>query len=204
MFLISHDLPVADNPYQTPTFLLREKNNYAPLLKLTKNVNYLQQLDFATQELNTILQTMLSLMEQVEDEIQRSIETQLVFLRENYPLKYTSYAKSCSTIASLLFSNNAVEFEDAQLSLVYNELLSGERLTLTAQTLIVNLNTYLNENVLLANEKITFINTYGNTIISTLDLVTNYREQNYINIVEDKLEEVNNFFNAYYEFYYAD
>jgi hypothetical protein len=204
MFLLKHNLPFVDDKYETPTLLLRQKNNYAPFLRVTNNVDYLQQIDFAVQDLITILYTMLTPMEEVEESIANSIDAQLLFLRENYPLKYTSYAKSCTTISSLLFSNNSVEFEDAQLSVVYNEFLNGERLTLEAQVLILGLNTFLNEQVLLANEKITFINTYGNAAISTLDLVTNYREQNYINIINDKIEEATSFFKNYYTFNYAN
>jgi hypothetical protein len=204
MFLLKHDLPFIDDKYETPTFVLRQKNNYAPFLRLTNNVNYLQQIDFAVQELTTILYTMLSPMQEVETSIQDSIDAQLLFLRQNYPLKYTSYAKSCTTIASLLFSNDSVEFEDAQLSNVYNEFLNGERLTLEAQVLILGLNTFLNEQVLRANEKINFINNYGNANLSTLNVVTNYREQNYINVVNDKINETNTFFNNYYTFNYAN
>ena len=61
-----------------------------------------------------------------------------------------------------------------------------------------NENKPLNEQINIANEKINLINNYGNANLSTLPLLTNYREQNYITLITDKINEVNIFSNVYY------
>ena len=197
MLKIINNLPFVEDSYETPSFLLKKENNYAPLLKLTNNVDYFLQINIAVEDLLNLLYQILYVMEDVENQVQEIIDSQIVFLRENYPLKYTNYAKSCSTINQLLFSNNQVEFLDAQLSVLYNELLNGESLTLEAESLINSITEFLNEKRTQINEKIIFINLYGGGNISEFILVTNYREQNLINYTNDKINEVNTFFSNY-------
>lgn len=199
MFLIAHSLPFVEDKFETPTFLLKKEITYAPVLRLIKNVNYPQQVGYSLDRLLTLLYTILSPMEEVEIKVQEEIQKELIFLRENYPLKYLSYAKSCSTINNILFSNNQVEFEDAQLSILYSQLLNGEKLTLVAEMYVLNLNKSLNEKITSANVEIDFVNKYGGAAITTLETLTNYREQNYINVIKDKIDEVNSFAENYYD-----
>lgn len=198
MFLLVHPLPFVDDKFETPTFLLRKEEKYPPILYITNDVNYQQQVGLAIDRLLTLLYTILSPMEEVEIKVQEEIQRELLFLRENYPLKYLGYAKYCSTVTSIIFSNNPVEFVDAQVSILYAQLLSGEKLTLIAESYVLNLNKSLNEKIVSANVEIDFINKYGGSAMSNLETLTNYREQDYINVIKDKIDEVNIFAEYYY------
>lgn len=199
MFLIKHSLPFIDDKYETPTFLLRKAITYAPVFFITNNVDYKLQISIKLDELITLLYTILSPMEEVEIKVKEEIEKELLFLSSNYPLKYVNYAKSCSTVNRIIFINEPLEFVDAQLSILYNELLTGQRLTLVAETYVLNLNKPLNVHIDSANEKIDFINLYSSANFTRLETLTNYREQDYITVIKNTIIDVNAFAEQYYD-----
>lgn len=192
-------MPFIDDKYETPTFLLRKAITYAPVFFITNNVDYKLQISIQLDELITLLYTILSPMEEVEIKVKEEIEKELLFLSSNYPLKYINYAKSCSTVNRIIFINEPLEFVDAQLSILYNELLTGQRLTLVAKTYVLNLNKPLNVHIDSANEKIDFINLYSSANFTRLETLTNYREQDYITVIKNTIIDVNAFAEQYYD-----
>lgn len=192
-------MPFIDDKYETPTFLLRKEITYAPVFFITNNVDYKLQISIQLDELITLLYTILSPMEEVEIKVKEEIEKELLFLSSNYPLKYVNYAKSCSTVNRIIFINEPLEFVDAQLSILYNELLTGQRLTLVAKTYVLNLNKPLNVHIDSANEKIDFINLYSSANFTRLETLTNYREQDYITVIKNTIIDVNAFAEQYYD-----
>lgn len=192
-------MPFIDDKYETPTFLLRKAITYAPVFFITNNVDYKLQISIQLDELITLLYTILSPMEEVEIKVKEEIEKELLFLSSNYPLKYINYAKSCSTVNRIIFINEPLEFVDAQLSILYNELLTGQRLTLVAKTYVLNLNKPLNVHIDSANEKIDFIKLYSSANFTRLETLTNYREQDYITVIKNTIIDVNAFAEQYYD-----
>jgi hypothetical protein len=126
-------------------------------------------------------------MEELDSNIEESIALELLTLRQTEPLKieYEDFKNIPNFI-------NVLEFEDPEITNLYNELLNGERLTLSVENGIAEATLFLNDFIAEANDKIKLINKFTNFNLILLEPITNYKEQDYKNILSIRIEQLSN------------
>lgn len=178
-------------PDKTAPFAhINNYNKIAPFINLTNDYDFAEQVLFKVDETLSLLRLLYNSYLITLSEVVAQKETQLLYMRQTYPLTYVSYAKSCTTANSFIFGDNYAEFVDAQISAIYNDILNDVQLTEYAKFIYGQLGQEVNRFLGEINNNITFINNWGEHNVALLVVVEDYVNQNYSDIINNKIAEL--------------